>query len=107
MNGLVKDCENADAAKKAAGKVNADIILIGQEARRKNEGGGEGVSGGAERFESFCKACILACYYVYSNLSFNSFSNEKELLEYQRMLQSLHRFHALLLVRTKICLHHH
>jgi hypothetical protein len=39
MNGLVKACENSDAAKKAAGKVKADIILIGQEAGKKNEAG--------------------------------------------------------------------
>jgi len=39
MNGLVKDSSNSEAAKKAMGKFKADILLIGQEASKKSEGG--------------------------------------------------------------------
>ena len=39
MNGLVKDCSNSEAAKKAAGRVKADIIIINQEAGKRSEAG--------------------------------------------------------------------
>jgi len=56
MNGLVKNCENSDAAKKAAGKVKADMILIGQEAGRKSEGGVvKGCEEAQEDLEAFAK----------------------------------------------------
>ena len=39
MNSLCKDTDGSEAAKKAAAKVKGDIILISQEAAKKNEGG--------------------------------------------------------------------
>ena len=57
MNSLVKETEDASGeAKKAAAKVKGDIILISQEATKKNEGGVVKACGEAQRdLEAFAK----------------------------------------------------